>query len=63
MRLTGLEAPAAQALLEKCHWEVKTAVVCHHRQVDAQQARQLLAREGGHLHRVIEPDPPERSSP
>ncbi len=60
-RLTGLESPQAQALLEQCDWEVKTAVVCHHRRVDADQARKLLQQHGGHLRRVIEG--PEHTQP
>ncbi|WP_164102186.1 N-acetylmuramic acid 6-phosphate etherase [Candidatus Laterigemmans baculatus] len=52
-RLTELEEAEAERLLGDCDGEVKTAIVMHRRQVDAEQARALLAEAGGHLRRVI----------
>jgi N-acetylmuramic acid 6-phosphate etherase len=51
--LTGLEPQAVQLMLEQAGGEVKTAIVMHHRQVDAEQARKLLADRGGQLRGVI----------
>lgn len=52
-RLTDLDEAAAEQLLAECDGEVKTAIVMHRRQVDAGQARALLAEAAGHLRRVI----------
>lgn len=52
-RLTELDEPQAERLLAACDGEVKTAIVMHRRQVDAGQARALLAEATGHLRRVI----------
>lgn len=51
--LTGLQPQAVQALLDQAQGEVKTAIVMHHRQVAADQARSLLSAAGGQLRRVI----------
>jgi len=51
--LTGLADTPASALLESARGSVKTAVVMHHRQVDATQAEDLLRAAGGHLRQVI----------
>ncbi|WP_153557026.1 N-acetylmuramic acid 6-phosphate etherase [Roseimaritima sediminicola] len=52
-RLTGVSPAEAQDLLDACGGEVKTAVVMHHRDVDAATARQQLAACEGHLRQVI----------
>ncbi len=54
-QLTGLERPAALALLEAAEGSVKTAVVMHRRAVDRPAAEALLAAAEGHLGRVIDP--------
>lgn len=53
--LTGLEAGDAEALLARCDGELKTAVVAHHRQVSAAEARQLLLTAGGQLRKALSP--------
>ena len=52
-RLTGLDESAAAELIDKAGGEVKTAIVMHHRNVAADQSRQLLLVSGGHLRKVI----------
>jgi len=49
MSQCDLDRPAALALLERGGGQVKTALVMHHRQLTADQARQLLAT---HHHRL-----------
>jgi N-acetylmuramic acid 6-phosphate etherase len=49
----GLERPAAAALLEEAGGHVKTAIVMGRRQVDAAEARRLLAEAGGVIARVV----------
>ncbi|MCR4412791.1 MAG: N-acetylmuramic acid 6-phosphate etherase [Thermoguttaceae bacterium] len=44
----------ADALLAKCHGEVKTAIVVGRRGVTPDEARTLLKRFGGHLRRALE---------
>ena len=51
--LTGLDEAASGEVLERADGEVKTAVVMHHRQVSAEQARRLLQEHQGHLRQVI----------
>lgn len=57
--LTGLSQDEAEALLQQCGGEVKTAVVCHHRHGSPQAARELLTRCGGHLRAALETPPSE----
>ncbi len=52
-RLTGRDEAAATELIDQAGGEVKTAIVMHHRNVAADQARQLLLASGGHLRKVI----------
>ena len=52
-RLTGLDESVAAKLIDNAGGEVKTAIVMHHRNVPADQARGLLAEMGGHLRKVI----------
>lgn len=47
--LTDLDDAAAMEMLDGSDGEVKTAVVMHHRGVDAQRARELLEAAKGHL--------------
>ncbi len=51
--LTGLDEQQAEQLLAQAGGSVKTAIVMHHRQVDATMANELLELEGGHLRMVI----------
>ncbi len=53
MALTGLDEPAAAALLAAADSEVKTAVVMHRRGVPAGEARRLLTASDGFLRAVI----------
>ena len=52
-RLTGRDESAAAELIDQAGGEVKTAIVMHHRNVTADEARQLLLASGGHLRKVI----------
>ncbi len=52
--LTGVDDDRATDLLRQAAGEVKVALVCHVRGVTPQQARELLARHGGHLRPVLE---------
>jgi len=52
-RLTGLERPAARALLERAGLRAKTAVAMHARGVGPAEAERLLAQAGGVLGRVL----------
>ncbi len=54
MAATHLERDAARTLLEQADWHVKTAIVMHHLQLTADDARQRLAACGGHLRRVLD---------
>ena len=51
--LTGIDPTDAQALLDHCDGEVKTAIVSHLRGVAPDEARKRLAEAGGHLRRAI----------
>jgi N-acetylmuramic acid 6-phosphate etherase len=51
--LTGLDRPAAAALLERAAGRVKTALVMHAKGVSAGEAQQLLREHGGHLAHVL----------
>ncbi|MBL8879643.1 MAG: N-acetylmuramic acid 6-phosphate etherase [Phycisphaerales bacterium] len=44
---TGLDRTAAHALLGRADWHVKTAIVMHHKRVEADAARDLLDKSGG----------------
>ncbi len=52
-RLAGLDEDQAERLLVLANNEVKTAVIMHMMQVDAEAARELLAGAGGRLRAVI----------
>ncbi|MEM6689488.1 MAG: N-acetylmuramic acid 6-phosphate etherase [Planctomycetota bacterium] len=52
--LTGIASDEAEALLERCNGELKTAVVSHLVGCDAEQARKQIEDSGGHLRLAIE---------
>jgi N-acetylmuramic acid 6-phosphate etherase len=52
--LTGLDDDRAAKVLEECGGELKTAVVAALREVDAQQARQLLQAADGKLREALQ---------
>jgi N-acetylmuramic acid 6-phosphate etherase len=52
--LTSLSEADAEALLNRCRGEVKTAVVSHLCEVSAEDARQRLQRHQGHLRAALE---------
>src|SRR5262249_55130497 len=56
--LSGLDEPAAQALLARAAGEVKVAIVMHHRRVTAGRARALLDAASGRLREIISAPPP-----
>lgn len=51
--ITGLERPAAAALLQQAGGRVKVALVMHALRLTPEQAWQLLQQNGGHLARVL----------
>ncbi len=53
VQITSVDSERAAELLTQADNEVKTAVVMQRKQVDAATARDLLAKAGGHLRRVI----------
>ncbi|PIQ23897.1 N-acetylmuramic acid 6-phosphate etherase [bacterium (Candidatus Blackallbacteria) CG17_big_fil_post_rev_8_21_14_2_50_48_46] len=55
--LTGLDETKASDLLEQAQGEVKTALMMHLGQFDADTARQRLALAAGHLRRALEGAP------
>ena len=52
--LTGLSETDAEALLDQCQGEVKTAIVVHRRLVSADTARRWLREANGHLRQALE---------
>lgn len=54
MMLTELSESDAEAILNQCDGEVKTAVVAFRRSVKPDQARRILAVADGHLRTVLE---------
>ncbi len=59
--ITGLCDVEAEQLLRQCDGEVKTAVVCAVRKVDAKSARQLLTEAKGRLRTVLQVNTDEAS--
>jgi len=53
-QLTGLNEADTDQLLSRCDGEVKTAVVAHHLQISADEARKKLQESQGHLRKTIE---------
>ena len=51
--LADVGEEAAQALLDRCDGEVKTAIVAHRKAVDADEARDILQKCDGHLRAAI----------
>lgn len=54
MILTGLVDAEADALLNRCGGEVKTAVVAHRRSISPDEARSLLSDAKGHLRTALD---------
>lgn len=52
--LTGLDAPQAAEILQRCSGEVKTAIVAAIRNVSVDEARQLLQAASGQLRGALE---------
>ncbi|MFV1966531.1 MAG: N-acetylmuramic acid 6-phosphate etherase [Pirellulaceae bacterium] len=52
--LTGLTEEQAEAQLQCCDGELKTAVVAQQRSVPPNEARQLLQQAGGHLRKALD---------
>jgi N-acetylmuramic acid 6-phosphate etherase len=53
MVATQLSRAAAQELLERADWHVKTAIIMYRLRISADEARQRLAACDGHLRRVL----------
>jgi N-acetylmuramic acid 6-phosphate etherase len=51
--LATVELAVAQALLEQCEWEVKTAIVMAQKGCSAAEARERLQQVNGHLRQVL----------
>jgi N-acetylmuramic acid 6-phosphate etherase len=54
-QVTGLDKETAEALLQRCGGEVKTALVAHFAGVDAEEARRRLESAGGRVRQAISP--------
>lgn len=54
MRVTGLPRDAAQQLLERAGWHVKTAIAVHALNIEPAEARRRLAAADGQLRRVLQ---------
>lgn len=52
--LTGLSESQVDVLLDRCDGELKTAAVVQLRNLEPKQARELLAKVGGHLRAALE---------
>jgi N-acetylmuramic acid 6-phosphate etherase len=55
--LTGLTEEEAEQQLARCGGELKTAVVAHHHNISADEARRLLKQSGGQLRLALERPP------
>ena len=53
MQVCGLEEEPAGTLLERCDWQVKTAIAAHHLRCEAAEAHRALEQAGGMLREVI----------
>lgn len=53
-QLAKISESAARELLASCDWQVKTAVLMHHRKLDARQARVKLLNVAGHLRKAMQ---------
>ncbi|MCJ7625199.1 MAG: N-acetylmuramic acid 6-phosphate etherase [Anaerolineaceae bacterium] len=49
-----IEEQEGQVLLEACDWQVKTAIAAFHLGCSPDEARDALARTGGHIRQVLE---------
>lgn len=56
MHATGVDDASARAMLEQCHYHVKTAIVALLNGQTAQQADAVLARTGGSVRAALAPD-------
>lgn len=54
MEITGVDAAAAEALLQAAGWQVKTAVVMGLADLDAAEAQRRLQQSGGHVRTAIQ---------
>ncbi len=54
--VAGIDATAAQTLLNRCGGEVKTAIVSQLRGIQPDEARKQLSDAEGHLRRAIQPE-------
>ncbi len=52
-QITGVTPGRARSILERCDWEVKTAVVCQERDCNPQEARKILVENEGRLRSAI----------
>jgi len=52
--LTDLNEAGAKELLDQCGGELKTAIVSYRLGVSADEAREVLSQNDGHLHRALE---------
>lgn len=54
MRATGADEAKARAVLERCDFQVKVAVVALRRQIPVEAARQLLDQAQGHVRQALD---------
>ena len=55
INITGLSVPDADALLQRCDGELKTAIVAHMSQLQPAEARRRVAASAGRLRQALEP--------
>ncbi len=56
-QVSGTDEGTAKTWLERCHWEVKTALAAHHLDCSPDEARRKLDSVGGFLRKVLEVGP------
>lgn len=53
-QVSGSREEIARTWLDRCHWEVKTALAAHHLDCSPEEARRRLEQAGGLLRKVLE---------
>ncbi|WP_348693304.1 N-acetylmuramic acid 6-phosphate etherase [Duganella fentianensis] len=53
MRVAGADETSARAMLERCHFQVKLAIVALRKDLDVEQAQSLLEQTGGDMRRAL----------
>ena len=53
MRVSGADEASARAMLERCYYQVKLAIVALRKDLDVEQAQSLLEQTGGDMRRAL----------